>query len=334
VLAIANISNHSRLHRDICVENGCIEILISTLKTFSPSTSLKGNIMQVFSFIVNHKPLPAWDKVKKILRIFVEIITERRYAFAISYATLGLSTMAEIHAEEIIDTGCVSYVIEQLSHNTLSVQAASTLFFSAMTMGNSTSVQAVLSYKSFLPNLSLLLRHATNGIKHGACRILGNLIANEGVEIECIIKNGEFLDPLADIVMNYRANTAIRAIYVIENISRRAGNKLLMDLVNNYTHVIRKAIVSSNVDIRQSGLKVVNNVLLKDMNDREISKIVDETGLVSEVLMVRNRENEPSDDEKTVINSILWHYGDKYVVRMEKSKSKELEGLVNKKGEN
>ncbi|KAJ6233048.1 importin alpha [Anaeramoeba flamelloides] len=216
--ALGNVSGDCVEYRDLILEqNGIIDNLINVIQNSSSNLDIIQNANWCLSNLCRGKPRPPFNKVKKAIPVFAELINKNNKQLIIDscWGLSYLSNGTDININSVIEAGVIPKMVEFLKVNSPKIQTPALRVIGNIVTGNSKQTQAVLD-TDILEQLIPLIDHHRNQIKRETCWVLSNITAGKQSQIQQVIDSG--IIPKISRMMK-KANKLIRqeACWILSN---------------------------------------------------------------------------------------------------------------------
>lgn len=287
IWAIGNITGDSVKFRDTCLELNCLEKMLDALNRFPDSNSILRNTVWAASNLTRGKPFPDWDKVSVLLPILHQCIASVHSTEVLSDALWCLSYISDMKIQEVIDQGCVPYLVSHLFDPNLSIVTPALRALGNLVTGDDAQTNEVLSCPEFLPRVFELTSSPRKTLRKEAFWTISNITAGNPEQIEAVLQNPTFVQVLKNSVLKDVPEVATEASWAINNMISGATSEQLGRIVTEYSllECFHSILQNPKPNIKSHCLDAAYKIL-KAGQEEEINiyfEYFDELNLVEEI---------------------------------------------------
>lgn len=306
-LLIGNITYHNPEFRDKNINDKLMEFISNILVIFMKKSSNVGllsftrindicidkvrNIVWMFSVICKSKPYPNNFPVDKFIKLFNHVLnSECVFDKAIvRFCCLGILYITDKSPKNVTlllnNNNMIKIFFEILKNNAFKVyeKYLALQIIGNVTTGTDSEIQIVLDL-GIIPIIKKMITYHDSQIKLECIWILSNIAAGTQSQSECIFKS-DLLPPIMNILNSKNASYNIKneIVWLLANLSFSNNVNDVIKLVKmNCIDAVYECLDYKSNGIIKGALLFINNVLMADIKDVEISKEKIETLSVSE----------------------------------------------------
>ncbi|KAJ3430589.1 importin alpha [Anaeramoeba flamelloides] len=216
--ALGNISGDCVEYRDLILgQNRIIDNLINVIQNPFSNLDIIQNANWCLSNLCRGKPRPPFNKVKKAIPVFANLIKKNEKQLRID-STWGLSYLSsgdDLNINSVIEAGIIPRMVQFLNFKSPKIQTPALRVLGNIVTGNFEQTEKVLE-TDVLEKLIPLIGHHRDQIKRESCWVLSNITAGRQNQIQKVINSG-IIPKLVDMMQNCNKVIKQEACWVLSN---------------------------------------------------------------------------------------------------------------------
>jgi len=239
-------------------------------------------------------------------------LADNHFGEALIDALWGISWTSESYIQEVIDLGCVPYLVHHLKNNQLSVLIPALRALGNIVTGNDLQTNAVLSCQDFLPRVFELISNPKKTVRKEACWLISNIAAGNQHQIALIINYPHYIEALKKAINQDVPEVVTEAAWALGNLASGATGQQISKMVNEYAYLASVGIMlnTPSPKVKQIGLEAALNVLNSwggEPEDNIYIKLFKKEGLVEKV---KDSMIDATQSLMNIAQDILAHFKD------------------------
>lgn len=314
VWALGNIAGDSPNFRDLVLQSGGLNPLLTVLRESEKSSMMK-NATWTMSNLCRGKPPPPFDWVSPCLSVLANLIytTDHEVVADACWALSYLSDGPNERITAVIQAGTCRRLVELLLHSSPFVQTPALRAVGNIVTGDDQQTQVVVQ-NGALASLLRLLSHGKKPIRREACWTVSNIAAGNRDQIQEIISNG-LVPPIIELLTTGDSDIRKECAWMISN-ACSGGSPLQVDFLVDQGCIpplveILKGTDSKNISVALDALALILKVGKQVQQERGLSDnpyagLVEANGGLPR--LEKLQEEDPSDEVYQKAMKILLHY--------------------------